>query len=122
MTPESQRIAIAEACGWARPVDLRPPPHNDDQWWTKGDNKLTRHLPDYLGDLNAMHEAEKVRWMGDLNRLYNDAKTYAEWNRYQELLHSNVHATSAQRSEQFLRTLNLWVEEPVSEATVEGLR
>jgi hypothetical protein len=35
MTPEAQRIAIAEACGWT--------------------------MPDYLNDLNAMHEALKVQ-------------------------------------------------------------
>lgn len=51
MNPEQQRIAIAEACGkwhygW---------PH---EYMSQIDR--LRHIPDYLHDLNAMHEAEKV--------------------------------------------------------------
>ncbi len=71
------------------------------------------NIPDYLGDLNAMHEAEK-------------ALTGEQSWQYVQLLsgYSNEGwcATAAQRAEAFLRTLGLWVEEPVSGATVEGLR
>ncbi len=128
MSPEEQRIKIAEACGWTihgsamriygSPDDKFAsvsachdlygfPRSGKDDW-----------IPDYLNDLNAMHEAEKV--------LGTDA-----WLRYQgELAKSGlafagkcwIHATADQRAEALLRTLNLWVEEPVSEATVEGLR
>jgi hypothetical protein len=67
-------------------------------------------LPDYLNDLNAMREAEKIL---DENTRF----------RYEIILHSlntkyglgisvweTVHATAAQRAEAFLRTLNLWEE------------
>ena len=51
MTNEEMRIKIAEACGWQ--------PDKRGLGW------LSSHgcydpLPDYLNDLNAMHEAEKV--------------------------------------------------------------
>jgi hypothetical protein len=45
MTPEEQRIAIAEACGWKTG-------YRDPEAW--------HPLPDYLNDLNAMHEAKKT--------------------------------------------------------------
>lgn len=65
---------------------------------------FTHQLPDYLSDLNAMHEAEKI-----LNT--NQAADYCEllrpiicgcWRL--------VHATAAQRAEAFLKTLGLWEE------------
>jgi len=45
MKPEQQRIAIARACG------------------EDNDSILRGLIPDYLNDLNAMHEAEQT--MGD---------------------------------------------------------
>ena len=105
MKPEQQRIAIAEACGWTCADYVKP----EDKiyalmcWVAPGDDPW--HLqapPDYLSDLNAMHEAEKI-----LNT--NQAADYCELLRpiicgYWRL----VHATAAQRAEAFLRTLNLW--------------
>ena len=116
MTPEAQRIAIAEACGWTKchatggfPCGIHPvSPNNSDGFQIP--------LPDYLNDLNAMHEAEKVlKWTDD--------DTEDERERYWVLLVSIcdpkdesgansrwlcAHATAAQRAEAFLRTLNLW--------------
>ncbi len=111
MTPEEQRIAIAEACGWTATVD-------DDQFWraTRADGSMTSDLwcsmssvwnvgiPDYLNDLNAMHEAEKV-----LTR--EQEKEYA----YQLEavccpLEYGWHATATQRAEAFLRTIGKWKE------------
>lgn len=58
--------------------------------------------PDYLKDLNAMHEAEKV---------LNDD----QWSTYADLLRLEcghcfrlAAATAKQRAEAFLKTLNLW--------------
>jgi hypothetical protein len=79
MNPEQQRIEIAKACG-------------------EGHHHL-RNLPDYLNDLNAMHEAEKV-----LDSTQGD--------RYFELLDQldvpSISATAAQRAEAFLRTIGKW--------------
>jgi hypothetical protein len=90
MTNEEINIAIANACG-------------------QGHHHL-RNLPDYLNDLNAMNEAEKV--LNKPERMQKHA-----FNNYAYLLigmckHqcNAIHATAAQRAEAFLRTLNLWKE------------
>jgi hypothetical protein len=99
MTPEAQRIAIAEACGWK--------PHADGRGYHQGEHsiwKSSKPLPDYLTDLNAMHEAEKY---------FKDDE--AAWHGYKFWLLGNIephrheiHATAAQRAEAFLRTLGKW--------------
>jgi len=98
MTPEQQRIAIAEACGWY---------FMDDSWhYPNGANAIT--TPDYLNDLNAMHEAVKSlpqnlkpRYFAYLCAVVSGAISL---NGYSEA----TEATAAQRAEAFLRTLNLW--------------
>ena len=64
-------------------------------------------LPDYLNDLNAMHEAELVFIGEDKSPNYFDYRQqlYRVCCLSSELA---VRATAAQRSEAFLRTLNLW--------------
>jgi len=92
MNPEQQRITIAEACGWF---------FMDDSWhYPNGAKALS--LPDYLTDLNAMHEAEKM-----LNREsgYHEIGGYGL---YLVALEHNVSSTAAQRAEAFLKTINLW--------------
>ena len=130
MTPEQQRIAIAEACGWTvthwkvNPFDVIA---------TKdGTEYLLKHLPDYLNDLNAMHEAEKVLWDKGLmlefvNQLVGivcaakgfrlDKLATDEVAAYVTVLCLAVqpkpmlhHATAAQRAEAFLRTIGKWEE------------
>ena len=124
MTPEKQRIAIAEACGWKwyvaervgerflRPPDYQPPFHtirlaNGSE--PQSDEDL--HCPDYLNDLNAMHEAEKTLKFEQIvfyaNELLSLTKTYAP----EEHLYALCHATAAQRAEAFLKTLGLWEDE-----------
>ena len=103
MTPEQQRIAIAEACGWTvthwkvNPFDVIA--RKD------GTEYLLKHLPDYLNDLNAMHEAEKVlvrlQWVSYLRRLQTLCDESVSWP---------IHATASQRAEAFLRTIGKWEE------------
>jgi hypothetical protein len=111
MTPEQQRIAIAEACG-VRIVE------SADGWCDierngilerKGAYKsvLIKGLPDYLNDLNAMHEAEKVLTREQLVdycafklRLISGEGCVDD---YKMIL-----ATAAQRAEAFLRTIKKW--------------
>ena len=99
MTPEAQRIAIAKACGWKMITtkDCGPYPHGVDP---NGDRMHTAILPDYLADLNAMHEAEKV--------LTREQLTHYACVKLKGNISAVVHATAAQRAEAFLRTLNLW--------------
>lgn len=73
-------------------------------------------IPDYLSDLNAMHEAETVlkpeQW-----RVYSDKLMVLVRDSDLQLLGSNIearyktaHATAAQRAEALLRTIGKWVE------------
>lgn len=86
MSSQEINEAIAKACGRQR---------NPDGGWYP-DNGLrvgTQAIPDYCGDLNAMHEAENVL-----------DETQAE--DYEELLRGyGFHATARERAEAFLRTL-----------------
>ncbi len=118
MTPEAQRIAIAEACGWITQQQLDQ--YNDPKlrWfptlgYTYQHEGVTRSVfpVDYLSDLNAMHEAEKAAIIGtDLEDSYycsladdfGDGKG-CTW-------HRGMSATAAQRAEAFLRTIGKWNE------------
>ena len=118
MSPENQRIAIAKACGWKTFEDSENYP--SPKVWTDpgGRARCWSDIPDYLNDLNAMHEAEKTltpdQQDGYQNGLGNlvagqPFETYNHW--------SNVgcafvcHATAPQRAEAFLKTLGLWTED-----------
>jgi hypothetical protein len=79
--PEQQQVAIEEACGWTV--------------WSCG-------VPDYLNDLNAMHEAE-------------NSLTTSQMTTMSQYLHRKIgvlwgFATAAQRAEAFLRTIGKWKE------------
>ena len=99
MNKKKQKIAIAEACGW----EPLPEGHFHP------DNPVGQTMPDYLVDLNAMHEAEKMltehQWdeYERVLRLVCDGCSYFE-GAGKELLH----ATAAQRAEAFLRTVGKW--------------
>ena len=101
MNNQKQRIAIAEACGIV----------SKDKWGTlyKTPRGVMRDCPDYLNDLNAMHEAEKVLH-GQLNMWWNymDALEKASVEFDPLGRGSHIHATAAQRAEAFLRTLGKW--------------
>ena len=109
MKTEQQRIAIAEACGWrigTRPVmGYGGVTNSIEYYWEK--NGCIDTLPDYLNDLNAMHEAEKV------------LDIWVERGEYREYLSfitggedEMIYATASQRAEAFLRTLDKWEETP----------
>ena len=114
MTPEAQRIAIAEACGWTEISD----------WGAGGINgkhptePWTEVIPDYLNDLNAMHEVESSLTEEQFYIYGSDLDTITlpknsmpmcyvdspEAGMYREL----ICATAAQRAEAFLRAINKW--------------
>lgn len=96
MNPEQQRIAIAEACGW------KPAPRG--RW--KLNERVERFRPDYLNDLNAMHEAEKDLILKQ-QMLYQSMIGKVTGNKCPALF-GQIHTTAAQRAEAFLKTLNLW--------------
>jgi hypothetical protein len=100
-----KRIAIA--CGW----ELLPNGFPSDLWehpiWGCA---CESDLPNYRGDLNAMHEAEKFLTRPNL---------YAQggWGMYLHYLSTvtdeahPIDATAAQRAEAFLRTIGQWEED-----------
>lgn len=127
MTPEQQRIVIAEACGWKCHV---VPLHDADGLITElktmlrwvAPNEVLKvnpywncyACPDYLNDLNAMHEAEKLilNYDAGSHGRYIDHLIDVCGKRKDETWHLAIfHATAAQRAEAFLRTLNLWTHE-----------
>ncbi len=117
MTPDAQRIAIAEACGYKRAKDFVG--WEDPRVWTKNGKHryFAEQLPDYLTNLNAMHEAEER-----FNNSYDSDRhasilaeivlgfpvltgeiTLNKWS-----LQRIARATAAQRAEAFLRTIGKW--------------
>jgi len=127
MMPDAQRIVIAEVCGWKRVPErdhllpdgvLQALPecfvHDEEETvWTEHD------LPDYLNDLNAMHEAEKTLTKDKTKPLSTDqrclfinhlGKIIGCWTVVHEhnTLFQLAHATAAQRAEAFLRTIEKW--------------
>jgi hypothetical protein len=106
MKPEAQRIAIAEACGWIKFWE----PGDEEQigkWkWHRGNSNVSwRNLPDYLNDLNAMHEAEGTldsatlhnAYLPELQRITDDICMETHWR-----------ASAKDRAKAFLRTLGRW--------------
>lgn len=113
MNKELQRLEIAKVCGWTNAF-----PRDEGRLLLpyKWHNNITREnrldLPDYLNDLNAMHEAEKILTP-------EQSKRYAEF--ILDILEIPTpfigtarcafltgHATAEQRAEAFLKTLGLW--------------
>jgi hypothetical protein len=121
MTPEQQRTAIAEACGW------KCNGHADQLAATVGwefayqfviapDGKLVTHnsIPDYLNDFNAMHDAKQVLWEMDwsFRTIFNDHLANIikrrKVNRNEWDAETLLDATAAQFAEAFLRTIGEW--------------
>lgn len=120
MTPEKQRIAIAEACGW------KPQGSRTDYMGGEVVHKETMYLspngytyatpsngfgfPDWLNDLNATHEAEKVL-TDSQRRAYVDAlgcvvNGLCGCDSDDEFYF--VCATAAQRAEAFIKAIGKW--------------
>lgn len=121
MSPESQRIAIAQALGLdklgpfryaSRRGNLLPEDSTGPRLFyissSKGGWNEYDDVPDYLSDLNAMHEAEKQltsgQWVDYKYELATASGATIEGMR------NLISATASQRAEAFLRTLNLWNE------------
>lgn len=108
---EQQRIAIAEACGWTLVEDN---PDHEPYWEDSKGNMIGVNCglrcPDYLNDLNAMHEAEKVlKVLKDLG-LYRKFLHFVVLEDPSNVSNEPAWATAAQRAEAFLRTIGKWKE------------
>lgn len=116
MKPEAQRVAIAEFCGWKA---VRFEGAN-----CYGiDNPKAHHaktVPDYLNDLNAMHEAEmrcfetpteRLQYLCNLENVASRTREVAEDYTMDPVTQWACFATAAQRAEALLRTIGKWEEE-----------
>ena len=125
MTPESQRIAIAEACGWYGihysgtegngPESDVCPPRLVGTLSKCGVGKwgVIYSVPKYVDDLNAMHKAEKM--LTDEQDLeYSESLERVVGARFNsnngEDMRRLRSATAAQRAEAFLKTIGKWEE------------
>ncbi len=108
MNPEQQRIAIAEAVGkWHSGW-----PH---EYMNQADR--LRHIPDYLDDLNAMHEAmahlepdQVDQFAAELSGIVLENREKYWWDLTSNEVGHVANATAAQRAEAFLRTIGKWEE------------
>ena len=122
MTPEAQRIAIAEFCGYSFDTTADA---NGNYWLRKGmvilggdcesniKSTLLHLLPDYLNDLNAMHEAEGRltggQWTDYVIRLEKRGGSFPDQLNVSCVISFYIaHATAAQRAEALLRTIGKW--------------
>jgi hypothetical protein len=121
MKPEEQRIAIAEACGWTEigVIDylcgIHPQMLNAKAYDGSPLTPPIWEIPDYLKDLNAIHEAETlVIYANDKfpKKYTQQIKAAicrdAGVKKAQMDFDMCITATAAQRAEAFLKTLNLW--------------
>lgn len=115
MTESEQRISIAEFCGWSGWAFGKGHPQHIPK--NKRDGSNAEYPPDYLHDLNAMHEAEMtldhagriifINFLGiriikeHKPKIPDVTKCIHEWA---------CHATATQRAEALLRTIRKWKE------------
>lgn len=127
MSPEKQRIAIAEACGWKhvqgeeptyggkfmQSVWISPSRKRHGTNWRKKD---ALGLPDYLSDLNAIHEA-KLECLNSPNLQDSFACSLAAIMDGRSIdygtcqIHCStaiLFATAAQQSKALLRAIGKW--------------
>jgi hypothetical protein len=110
LSAEQQQLKVAELCGYT--LERKAGWLNFPMWF-KGDDVQTQGLPDFLNDLNAMHEAWLTKiaennvlcskfcyFLGQVLRpLWTDDKDFI-W------FYSRVeNATAEQRAEAFVLTL-----------------
>ena len=110
MSPEAQRIAIAEACGfinarmWSESCIASMGINAESEYWG------SLGVPDYLNDLNACHEFEKILPNSLTQKYWWSLCDVTGLDQYEACRDPllTVSATAAQRCEAFLRTIGNW--------------
>ena len=113
MNKYKQCVTLSKVFGWLVVLD--------DEWGPlrgrKDDTSMVYEVPDYLNDLNVMHEAEKSLSIIQRLRYYQELIDIFDRHpdgshRYGACIYwESVHATASQRAEAFLKTLGLWKED-----------
>lgn len=115
MTPEQQRIAIAEACGFISFERYtrtgKKQPDGVRLYGTKDPDSVNyarnwELIPDYLNDLNAIREAELCKTL--MERGYARYLECLAVACGTERIGALVFSTASQRAEAFLRAIGKW--------------
>lgn len=110
MNPIDQQIAIAESQGWRKIGSNDAVVYVKDADLVSYQARTQEQLPNYLNDLNAMHEVEKTLSL-DQRDIYYD-KLWDVCDRASRMASVSdwlvPTATAAQRAEAYLRTINKW--------------
>lgn len=112
LSDEARRVKVAELCGWKKSDSIYSFEIGVNQhgfwkkpiyFWLNPKGEQCLGLPEYLTDLNAMHEAEEL--------IYGDER----WRTYEGWLWDTtnsiegggdlIHATAAQRAEALALTM-----------------
>jgi hypothetical protein len=116
MTPEEQRIALAEWAGWKYSPSANSSIKHEAimAWYRPGNSPWhLEQLPDYLNDLNAVHLLEKKLTFEQAEQFEDElCDIVVKYNEQQEnpapWRFAVAHATAAQRCGAILKTLNIW--------------
>ena len=104
LSDEEKRIKVAELCGWKR---KRVGTLISFKWYLGegGSNGCSdNQLPNYLNDLNAMHEAEKLM-SSEQSERFRSALHHSSIGGGKMFGEAICHATAAQRAKAFVLTM-----------------
>jgi hypothetical protein len=111
VSPEAQLIAVSEARGWYG-FSHEKGPDGQEVLLGLGETFEPRRkepVPDYLHDLNAIHEAEKLlSEQYDTYRAHLTEICLRDWAEGRHYTQHGESATAAQRVHAFLLTLGMW--------------
>lgn len=129
MSPEAQRVAIAEACGWKNIHVGTTEAHGYEVVGLVGyppgiephfGAACQEAVPDYLNELNAMHRTEasltdeqRAKFVLELHFATEGDLTAGLENAFDctQYIFPVLHATAAERAKAFLRTVGKWEDE-----------
>lgn len=121
MTPLAQQLAMAELDGWREAFPGHAQPHPETKrggillpykWVNERTHERRMELPDYLGDLNAVHGVEAILsqeqffYFCDELGLVLDRAFAIHATRFAR----RIHAKAGHRTEAILRTLGKWTD------------
>ena len=108
MIEYEQQLAIHKACGWTKEFPDGGRLLLPYKWYNPTTKTYLLEMPDYLYDLNAMREVEKLlpdrQWSDALMRVIQDTENCGAV----EARYKTAKATAAQRAEAYLRTIGKW--------------
>ena len=101
LSPEEQRIKVAELCGL---TNIGREPVGGMLIGLRSD-KTRMKIRDYLNDLNAMHEAEKLLEVYLIHKYCDNVDMIMAEDFVSGMCDINIMATASQRAEAFVLTM-----------------